>query len=152
MSNRFYVNGVQIFGNNEMYNNTYDELVRQGGKFTDDGILPKMRITEPQALMEAVTKDTAEQVRRFVDDKPFDLLTDSELLCSPLVRYGMRDCLYDHKKNLRTNAWERMKWYIEDKRVFTPYLLYTAIKGCVVVMDDSRLVLKPRRVITAEMY
>ena len=72
MSNRFYVNGVQIFGNNEMFQHTYDELVRQGGKWTEDGVLPRMR--------------------------------------------------------------------------------NTAIKGCVVVMDDIRLVLKPRRVITTEMY
>ena len=31
MSNRFYVNGVQIFGNNEMFDRTYKELEKQGG-------------------------------------------------------------------------------------------------------------------------
>jgi hypothetical protein len=30
MSNRFYVNGVQIFGNNEMFERSYEELKKQG--------------------------------------------------------------------------------------------------------------------------
>lgn len=34
MSNRFYVNDVQIFGNNEMFKNTYTELEKQGAEWT----------------------------------------------------------------------------------------------------------------------
>lgn len=36
MSNRFYVNDVQIFGNNEMFENTYTELERQGAQWTEN--------------------------------------------------------------------------------------------------------------------
>lgn len=30
MSNRFYINNVQVFGNNEMFENTYAELEKDG--------------------------------------------------------------------------------------------------------------------------
>lgn len=35
MSNRFYVNDVQIFGNNEMFKKTYEELKRQGVEWNE---------------------------------------------------------------------------------------------------------------------
>lgn len=35
MSNRFYVNDVQIFGNNEMFENTYAELEKHEQRMFD---------------------------------------------------------------------------------------------------------------------
>ena len=42
MSNRFYVNDEQIYGNNEMFTNTQKELARQGAKWTENGTSPNM--------------------------------------------------------------------------------------------------------------
>jgi hypothetical protein len=54
MSQRFYINGEQIFGNNEMFQNTHDEIARQGGIWDDvDLRLPETEITDQQGLKDA---------------------------------------------------------------------------------------------------
>ena len=62
MSNRFYVNGVQIYGNNEMFQRTKDELTKQGAKW-NDGAFGVIEIKDPQALMDVVTKDSLEYLK-----------------------------------------------------------------------------------------
>ena len=66
MSNRFYVNDVQIFGNNEMFERTYEELKKQGAEWTEDYTFGEIEITDPQALMDAVEKDSIEA---FIKDR-----------------------------------------------------------------------------------
>ena len=58
MSNRFYVNDVQIFGNNEMFKRTYEELKKQGAKWDENGCFRKIKIKDPQALIDAVDNDS----------------------------------------------------------------------------------------------
>ena len=70
MSNRFYVNDKQIFGNNEMFKNTYAELERQGAEWTEDGTFSAIEIKEPQGLMDAVEKENKElkqQIKKIGD-------------------------------------------------------------------------------------
>ena len=63
MSNRFYVNDEQIYGNNEMFTNTKKELARQGAEWTEDGTFSSIEIKDPQALMDVITKDALEYLK-----------------------------------------------------------------------------------------
>lgn len=67
MSNRFYVNDVQIFGNNEMFDRTYEELKKQGAEWTEDGTFNEIEIKDPQALIEAVDNDRLEYLKKVYD-------------------------------------------------------------------------------------
>lgn len=160
MSNRFYVNDVQIFGNNEMFDNTYTELERQGAKWTEDGTFGSINITDPQALMNAVTKDTAEFLKEthcnYYDEetweevhKDFSELKDSDFLNTD--KRNLIHCLYGDNGEYREHAWKFLSWYLDEKRIFTPYNLYIAIKDCVKDVD-GKLTLKENCKIIACMY
>ena len=146
MSNRFYVNDVQIFGNNEMFNNTYTELERQGAKWTEDGTFGSINITDPQALMNAVTKDTADYLKEAhcnsYDEetleevhKDFSELKDSDFLNAD--KRSLIYCLYGGNGEYRKHAWKFLSWYLDEKRIFTPLNLYNAIKDCVEENDGD---------------
>ena len=72
MSNRFYVNDVQIFGNNEMFERTYEELKKQGAGWTEDCTFDEIKITDPQALMDAVEKDSLEYLKKLCTEMVLD--------------------------------------------------------------------------------
>lgn len=160
MSNRFYVNDVQIFGNNEMFDNTYEELKRQGAEWTEDCTFDCINISDPQALMNAVTKDTAEYLKKvncdYFDEesmedvhKDFSELKDSDLL-NVKGRFLLH-CLYGDNGEYREQAWKLFGWYLDEIRIFTPYNLYNAIRNCVEDVG-GKLVLKEGCEITACMY
>jgi hypothetical protein len=152
MSNRFYVNGVQIFGNNEMFDCTYEELKRQGGNWEDDGYLPKMEITDPQALIEAVTKDSLEYLKNWLTKKKkFEDLTDVDLLLNNMFPKELISCCYKEDGTVNTRAYGYIEGYLQEKRIFTPFCLYMAIKDCV-ERKNGKLVLKEGKKIIAEMY
>jgi len=164
MSNRFYVNGVQIFGNNEMFDCTYKELERQGAQWDEDGVFNEIQITDPQGLMEAVQTDTLEYLRRittenvfdyeknaFIKHKSFNDVHDSDLILSAIDPDYLKSCAYTDDGMIHRLPYLNFKYWIESKRIFTSYVLYTAIKDDVDLVK-GKLVLKQGHKITAEMY
>lgn len=162
MSNRFYVNNVQIFGNNEMFMRTAKELERQGAEWTEDGTFDKIEITDPQALMDAVTDDTLiflkERMMNHYDPvkcedigKSFDELTDTDVLISDMLPKDLLDCLYDKEGNPKNFVWRRIEQWLSGNRFATPYILYQAIRDDV-DFKDGKLILKEGHNIIATMY
>lgn len=163
MSNRFYVNDVQIFGNNEMFKNTYTELEKQGAEWTEDGTFEAIEIKDPQGLMDAVEKDSLEYLKkcltkncwssrrnRFIN-RPFSRITDKHLL-SGLSNKDVVLRAYTRKGDARKNAWLHLKWWVEKKRIFTSLNLYFAIQSEVELNKDKKLELKKNGKIIACMY
>ena len=162
MSNRFYINDVQIFGNNEMFNNTYEELKRQGAEWTEDFTFNEIEIKDPQALMDAVesdilgfiverhTKNVWDEKENITKNVDWKDVKDSDLLSV----WGDRDLIeyvFDEKGNPKKCAWRRIASWISNKRIFTSYILYRAIENDV-EHTEKGLVLKEGHTITASMY
>lgn len=155
MSNRFYVNGVQIFGNNEMFDCTYEELKRQGGDWDDDnGILPEMEVKDPQSLMEAVTKDSLTYLKEcLTEKKKFDDLTDSDLILNNSDSKWLKKNLYKEDGTPDPLAFIHAEWDLKRMRAFTPFFLYLAIRDCVNLdYNTMKLSLKEGEKIIAEMH
>ena len=160
MSNRFYVNNVQIYGNNEMFKRTKDELTKQGAKW-NGGTFGTIEITDPQALMNVVTKDSLEFLKDIMMDhydpvkeedveKTFDELTDIDALSSLLPK-ELLSCIYEKDGKPNLLAYRRIENWIANKRVMTPYLLWIVIKDDV-SFEEGKMVLKEGHTITASMY
>ena len=162
MSNRFYINDVQIFGNNEMFERTYEELKKQGAEWTEDGTFGVIEIKDPQALMDAVETDTLEYLKTLLTedvyvkekktwvDKDFKDVHDKDILLS-----DFEDELKSEVWDLETGeqekyVWRKMCWWISSKRVFTSYNLYQAIQNDV-DFEKGVLKLKEGHKITASM-
>ena len=163
MSDRFYVNDVQIFGNNEMFERTYEELKKQGAEWTEDRTFNEIEITDPQALMDAVEKDSLEYLKKLCTEdifdeenkkfinKNFEDVHDSDLILSV---YGdtLKNRAYTEKGEVRNKAWRSIGWWLEEKRILTSWNLYQAIKDDVKFDKQENLVLKEGHTITAKMY
>ena len=114
MSNRFYVNDVQIFGNNEMFEHTYEELKKQGAVW-EDGCFREIEITDPQSLIDAVekdvfgflldvlTKDVLDEKTLKFYDRDFKDIHDKELLLNDKFEDDFKFCgLENHISSLLT--------------------------------------------------
>lgn len=163
MSNRFYVNGVQIFGNNEMFQKTHDFITSQGGVWTEDyWVLEKTEIKDPQGLMDAVTEDSLTYLKDYLtSDKKFEELTDIDLVVGKFFDKDLLIRLYHEDGSIKiNNGWdfqiyEKLEDWIEMKRFMTPYTLWLAIKDCVNKNEKSKareLTLKEGKKIIVEMY
>ena len=161
MSNRFYVNGVQIFGNNEMFQKTHDFITSQGGVWTEDyWILEKTEITDPQGLMDAVTEDSLTYLRECLTrDKKFEELTDIDLVVGKLFNKDLLIRLYNKDGSIKINndwdfqIYEKLEDWIETKRFMIPYALWLAIKDCVDRdYNTMKMILKKDKKIIVEMY
>ena len=164
MSNRFYVNDVQIFGNNEMFQKTHDFIISQGGNWTEDyWILEKTEIKDPQGLMDAVTEDSLTYLKENLTiDKKFEELTDFDLIVGKFFDKDLLIRLYRGDGSIRINhkygfqIYKKLEDWIEIKRFMTPYGLWLAIKDCVNEnKDPSRdvgLTLKEGKKIIVEMH
>ena len=162
MSNRFYVNDVQIFGNNEMFKNTYTELEKQGAEWTDDCTFNAIEIKDPQGLMDAVEKDSLEYLKKCLTEenfdhrkmkfikRPFSRITDKHLLLSSWNKEVVYRAYCRGK--VRKNVWLSLKWWFEEKRIFTSLNLYYAIQSEVELNNDGKLELKKDGKIIACMY
>lgn len=164
MSNRFYVNNVQIFGNNEMFQNTYDELKKQGAEWTEDGTFGEIEIKDPQALMDAVETDSLEYLKNcFMKGKCFDEkkkklvkrrwcgIHDKDLVLDDFD--SLKNRAYSNDGEVRKNAWQHLKWWVSEKRLFTSLNLYFVIQNEVEFSDSlNKLVLKKNGKIIACMY
>lgn len=165
MSQRFYINGEQIFGNNEMFPKTMAEIERQGGVWDkEDLILPETEITDPQGLMDAVEQDTFEYLKKVttgdvLDEKSrkfynrdFKDVHDKELILNKRFEDDFKCNCYDLQTGeIEKNVWQKIGWWIDSKRAFTSYNLYMAIKKDV-DFEKGKLVLKDGGKIIAEMY
>ena len=162
MSNRFYVNDVQIFGNNEMFERTANELKEQGAKF-EDGCFEAIEIKDPQGLMRAVELDTFEYLKKwatedvidrvnkkFIKHRDFSEVHDKELFFGSFED-EWKWCIYDENGEIELNTWHTIEYMISTTRLFTSYILYKAIKNDVEYTKDG-FVLKEGHKITAEMY
>lgn len=163
MSNRFYVNGVQIFGNNEMFDCTYKELERQGAQW-DDFTFEPIEISDPQGLMNAVETDVFEYLKRvntkdvfdfekndWIDHRDFKDVHDSDFILNIRDKDFLKSCVYTDEGNIQRCPYLHLKYWIESKRIFTSYVLYIAIQNDVEFVK-GKLVLKQGHKITAEMY
>ena len=162
MSNRFYVNEEQIFGNNEMFSCTRKELERQGAEWTEDGTFRAIEIKDPQALMDVITKDSLEYLKEKMMDyydpvknedveKSFEELTDMDVLGSIFNPKSFLNQIYTKDGEVKHNAFRYIEWWISEKRAMTPYLLWSVIKNDV-CFKDGKLVLKEGHNIIACMY
>lgn len=163
MSNRFYVNDVQIFGNNEMFPKTYEELKKQGAEWTEDCTFSEIEITDPQALMDAVEQDTFEYLKKittenvfendkFIKNKDFSEVHDKELAWG-----GFEDDIklriYSENGEIRPHVWRKIGYWVEEQRFLTSFNLYQAIKNDVCFDGKkNKLMLKDGCRIIAEMY
>lgn len=163
MSNRFYVNDVQIFGNNEMFSKTYEELKKQGAEWTEDFTFEEIEITDPQALMDAVEQDTFEDLKKittenviennkFIKNKDFSEVHDKELAWSDFED-DIKLRIYSENGEIRPHVWRNIGWWVEEKRFLTSFNLYQAIKNDVCFDGKkNKLMLKDGHRIIAEMY
>lgn len=163
MSNRFYVNDVQIFGNNEMFQKTYDELKKQGAVWTEDGTFDAIEIKDPQALMGAVEQDSLEYLKKALTEnvwsdrkkkcinKKFSSIHDKDLVLSSEFKNDLKWSLYRRNGDVLPLGWRRIQWWISEKRAFTSFNLYLAIKDDV-ELKEGKLLLKEGHTITASMY
>lgn len=164
MSNRFYVNDVQIFGNNEMFPKTYEELKKQGAKWTEDCTFDEIEIKDPQALMDAVEQDTFEYLKKITTedildkktlkfyDRDFKDVHDKELILNEDFEDDFKYSCYDLQTGeIEKNTWQRISWWIESSRAFTSYNLYMAIRNDV-EFKEGKLILKEGHSITASMF
>lgn len=163
MSNRFYVNDVQIFGNNEMFPKTYEELKKQGAEWTEDFTFGEIEITDPQALMDAVEQDTFEHLKKittenviennkFIKNKDFSEVHDKELAWSDFED-DIKLRIYSENGEIRPHVWRNIGWWVEEKRFLTSFNLYQAIKNDVCFDGKkNKLMLKDGRRIIAKMY
>lgn len=163
MSNRFYVNDVQIFGNDEMFPKTYEELKKQGAEWTEDFTFGEIEITDPQALMDAVEQDTFEYLKKittenviennkFIKNKDFSEVHDKELAWSDFED-DIKLRIYSENGEIRPHVWRNIGWWVEEKRFLTSFNLYQAIKNDVCFDGKkNKLMLKDGRRIIAKMY
>lgn len=153
MSLKFYVNGVQIFGNNEMFERTCKELERQGAKW-ENGFFERIEIKDPQSLMDAVEKDSLECLKKRAELAcrigDFSEIHDSHLVLSGCDQNYLKNLVYKEDSTARDRAWEREELWIHEMRIFTGYVLYQAIKD-EVDSAGGKLELKPDGRITAYM-
>ena len=63
----------------------------------------------------------------------------------------LKSCVYTDDGNIQKYPYLNLKYWIESKRIFTSYVLYTAIQNDVELVK-GKLVLKQGHKITAEMY
>lgn len=162
MSNRFYINDFQPFSNNELGKKTYEELNRQGIKWVEDGwCCKKQKITDPQALLDAINEDILSDLKESVTtiyneetwektgEKPWEEINDADLYTNK--RNTIKNTLFTKDGLIRVGSWEYLDEFISSKKAFTPTFVYLAIKDCC-EWKDGKLVLKPRRNIYVEMY
>ena len=161
MSNRFYVNDVEIFGNNEMFQKTHDFIISQGGNWIEDyAYLKKTEIKDPQGLMDAVTEDSLNYLKELLtEQKKFDDLDDSDLVSNVYDDKDLLKRLYNKDGTINKNnffglpLYFRLQNWIEYRRCFTPFQLWLAIKDCVDLdYNTMKISLKKDKKIVAEMY
>lgn len=128
MSNRFYVNDEQIFGNDEFPKEVYEELKRQGFHTDDEDYFDfdsmHFDVTDPEGFLTAVEKATMRQIDKFAK-KDADLFID--ITDSPDDNFIISEL---HDKCTGKHRLLKQSWYfMNEKRFMTVQLLLIALKG-----------------------
>lgn len=163
MSNRFYIDGYQVFGNYEMFSRTEKALTKQGAQWTDDGTFSKIKITDIESLLNAIELDSLYYLKDFLCQEKYDFethkqipqrnfndLEDSDFLCSRRYNTYLKDICFTKKGAPRPHSYRMLADFLDEKRIFTAYNVWTHIKSkC--EYKDGKLVIKPHRTIYAWM-
>lgn len=163
MSQRFYINGFQPFGNNEIGERTLRFLQESGIEMDmDDGIIGEQEISDPQGLLEAVTYDSLLMLKKGLtrdtyDDElneihhSWDDVADKDILCHETISPTyLKDAIYKNADPLKY-AYRQSYWYLYSNRALTPGLLYAKLRE---VCDEpsDRLQLKEGCKVIVSMY
>ena len=100
-------------------------------------------------LKEGCSRVWNEQKMKF-EDKSFKDVHDSDLILSEFPD-ELKDRAYTESGEVRHNAWRSIGWWVEEKRVFTSWNLYQAIKNDVEVDKGGNMTVKEGHTISACM-
>lgn len=167
MSNRFYINGFQVFGDNEIGAKTVRELDRQGIVWKEHGwICKRQKIKEIQPLMDAINNDILTDLKTCITHKydtslekyvdvDFKEVKDTDLFCNEIIPKMFTHVLYRENGEIKRNSWTYAYMFLENKKALIPTLLYLHIKDkCIrTVKDEIEVIeIKPKKSIWVEMY
>jgi len=151
MSQRFYINDLQVFGNNEIGDLTMQELEKQGIIIDyDDYIIKKQKIKDPQALLEAVVTDSLLMLKEgLTRDKKWEEITDADFFKSYDPTFVKR-ILFDSESPAKSYL-DWVEYFMDSKRIMAGELLRQHLmKWC--KKEKGKLVIKPHKNIWVEMY
>lgn len=151
MSTRFYICGTQIFGNNEMFENTFKELCKQlslNVSYEDfyEQPLDNEIISDPDSLLLAIEKDTINKVKTFAS-KDVDLFFDSDKIDQQWLISCMQNFRFCNHPVLFN-----LCMFLDSKYVMMPYLAYNAMKDRIRMDEYGRYVLRDGKVVTISWY
>lgn len=147
MSDRFKVNGVQIFGNNEMYDEMIDFLTSKGIQMDKDGRF-EGEIDDFMGLLETIetiVMKVADSRQKCIDkakresEKHPDDIDLRDRICTPTAAhyipsiFDMQYIYYEMKLDekepneaLRISLFDRLVAFINTSYAFMPYEVYLA--------------------------
>ena len=156
MSNRFHVNGYQVFGNHELFPET-EKFMRDvcHAEFDNDGCFSDTRVDDLTGLIRAVALDTYDEMKPWAKD-------DASVLLSKLLPNSLTEAIFERESSTFTEPRDRvkavpllfywqMKWFIDDKRIATVYNLvnYLMVKGDAIIVEEGSLKIVPGRQVIA---
>ena len=146
MSTRFYINGVQVFGNGDMYENTRQELIKQIGHdpYEEDYFYDK-KIKDPDALLTAIENDIKELILGENETKDDSDLFKGYMGCSTFWLDKLREGKANH------NFLNICLYFIDVKTFFIPLVAYMAMEDKI-EKKDGKFVLKKNRVVKVSWY
>ena len=98
MAYRTYINGHEWLGNNEMYDEIYQELVHQGCSFDEDGcVIDPFEVKDLDGLLKACEKVIIRLVQKDANIANFNSTIDNAIASKVDLTYiltGLRDRAY----------------------------------------------------------
>lgn len=156
MSNRFHVNGYQVFGNHELFPETAKFM--RGvcrAEFDSDGCFNDTVVGDITGLIRAIALDTYDEMKSWAED-------DASVLVSKLLPKRLTEPLFERESNIFPDPRDRikevplsfywqMKWFLDDKRIATVYNLvnYLITRGDAAISEQGELQIVPGRQILA---
>jgi len=156
MSNRFHVNGYQVFGNHELFPET-EKFMRDTchAEFNNDGCFGDTEVTDLNGLVKAVALDVYDEMKPWATD-------DASVLLSKLFPKCLIGAIFERESNTFPDPRDRIKevpllfywqvkWFLDDKRIATVYNLVNHLmaRGDAVIDKEGELQVVPGRQILA---
>lgn len=159
MSDRFYVNGYQVFGNDEMFAETYKFLKSEcPAAFREDGSMDDAEIKDINGLVRAISLDMYDELKTWATDDASTLISriNPERLVEPLLKQSSnvypdpRDRIAHHPFKF----YHELRYFLDDRRIATVYNLVTHLlnHGDVVIVGGDTLKIADRHKIMARYY
>lgn len=146
MSTRFYINGVQIFGNGDMYEHTRQELLNEIGlDCYEEEYFHDKKIKDLDALLFAIENDIKELLLESDGIKEDRDLFEGFFGCPTFWLDQLREGKSNH------NFLDICLNFIDMKTFFTPLVAYMAMEGKI-EKKDGKFVLKKNRVVKVSWY